>query len=299
MLSGGKAYLYSVLIAIISLSSFAISIEGSLVQNYQGPQPFLNEISWDGTQDIITPSLQQEYATYDQRLSEYLQNLTQDQRKIHGLLSIIDDNYPRTTDMITVEDEKHNLYESGLLLHSSIREKDSVLVYIRYDLNASKNFLDHYIQNIQGRMREGYSQRITGWVALDDIEKIAYLPEVSSIDLVTPPTFLQGLKLTEGDSIHNVDQVRSIYGAKGNGKRVGVISNGVNNISLSQQSGDIPSGVHILNDAAGGGNEGTAMLEILYDLAPNAEYYFHAAGPAGGASEDSFFHAMDELAEIM
>lgn len=72
--------------------------------------------------------------------------------------------------------------------------------------------------------------------------------------------------------------MRSIYGAKGNGKRVGVISNGVNNISLSQQSGDIPSGVHILNDAAGGGNEGTAMLEILYDLAPNAEYYFHATG---------------------
>jgi hypothetical protein len=62
--------------------------------------------------------------------------------------------------------------------------------------------------------------------------------------------------------------------------KVGVLSDGVDSLGARQTSGDLPLGLTVL--AAGTGDEGTAMLEIVYDLAPQAQLYYATAngGPA-------------------
>ena len=65
-------------------------------------------------------------------------------------------------------------------------------------------------------------------------------------------------------------------GYTGSGIKVGVLSDSVDHLIEVQQSGDLPA-VTVLQDASGNTGEGTAMLEIVYDLAPGASLYFATA----------------------
>jgi hypothetical protein len=78
---------------------------------------------------------------------------------------------------------------------------------------------------------------------------------------------------SEGDKTHRADVARTTYGATGAGVKVGVLSDGVTHLSTSQATGDLGA-VTVLSGQAGSGDEGTAMLEIIHDLAPNAQLYF-------------------------
>jgi hypothetical protein len=62
----------------------------------------------------------------------------------------------------------------------------------------------------------------------------------------------------------------------GTGVRIGVLSDGVDGMAASQGLGDLGP-VSVLPGQAGTGAEGTAMLEIIHDLAPGAELYFATA----------------------
>jgi len=108
------------------------------------------------------------------------------------------------------------------------------------------------------------------------LEEVAQL---SFVSLITPPDYAvtrTGSVTTEGDTILNADQLRAL-GFDGTGVRVGVISDGVDSIAVAQGSGDLPATVTIQTHA-GSGDEGTAMLEIVHDLAPGAVLGF--CGPA-------------------
>jgi hypothetical protein len=82
---------------------------------------------------------------------------------------------------------------------------------------------------------------------------------------------------SEGDAAHKVDQLRSTLAADGTGVSIGVLSDGVDSLASLQTSGDLPSSVTVLSGQAGSGSEGTAMLEIIYDLAPGANLLFATA----------------------
>jgi hypothetical protein len=90
-----------------------------------------------------------------------------------------------------------------------------------------------------------------------------------------------GGKLSEGDAAHLAAQARVQYGVSGAGLRIGILSDGVNGLAISQSIGELPD-VTVLPDQAGGGAEGTAMLEIVHDIAPGASLYFATA--FGGAA---------------
>src|SRR5258708_37229002 len=62
------------------------------------------------------------------------------------------------------------------------------------------------------------------------------------------------------------------------------MSDGVRTLATEQTAGRLPATVNVL--AAGSGPEGTALLEIVYSLAPGAALYFATAngGPAAMAS---------------
>lgn len=80
----------------------------------------------------------------------------------------------------------------------------------------------------------------------------------------------------EGDVVHRTDVARSTFGINGSGVKIGVLSDGVINLRVSQSRGALPA-VTVLNGQAGEGDEGTAMLEIIHALAPGAQLFFATA----------------------
>jgi hypothetical protein len=96
----------------------------------------------------------------------------------------------------------------------------------------------------------------------------------------------QGSVASEGDVTHRAFEVRNAFGVDGTGIKIGVLSDGVKSLALSQASGDLGT-VTVLpgQDGVAGCtasnaltcDEGTAMLEIVHDLAPGAQLYFATA----------------------
>ncbi len=83
-------------------------------------------------------------------------------------------------------------------------------------------------------------------------------------------------QVSEGDKAHGADSARATYGVSGSGVKVCVLSDGVDSLAKSQSAGELPA-VDVLSGQQGSGDEGTAMLEIIHDLAPNAALGFATA----------------------
>ncbi len=87
------------------------------------------------------------------------------------------------------------------------------------------------------------------------------------------------INTSEGDITHRAMEARGFFGALGQGVKIGVLSDGVDSLAVLQASGDLPAGVTVLPGQGGSGDEGSAMLEIVHDLAPNAQLFFATALP--------------------
>ena len=98
--------------------------------------------------------------------------------------------------------------------------------------------------------------------------------------------------VSEGDATHGGPAARAFYGVNGTGVKICVLSDGVDSLAASVASGDLPAGIDVLTGQAGGGDEGTAMLEIVHDLAPGATLGFATAA----TSEASFAQNILDLA---
>ena len=86
----------------------------------------------------------------------------------------------------------------------------------------------------------------------------------------------QGSVVSEGDKAEAADKARARFKVTGTGVKVCALSDGVDSLAASQATGDLPA-VDVLPGQAGSGDEGTAMLEIIHDLAPNATLGFATA----------------------
>ncbi len=131
-------------------------------------------------------------------------------------------------------------------------------------------------------------------LSLTALGPLATLDAVQSIQLadraITNQSVGTGSKVTEGDTAHQADDARDDYDVDGTGIGIGVISDGVRTLADRQASDDLPARVTVLPGQKGGplsitglltgkgGDEGTAMLEIVHDLAPGAELYFAGGG---------------------
>ncbi|WP_433262453.1 S8 family serine peptidase [Actinosynnema sp. CS-041913] len=83
-------------------------------------------------------------------------------------------------------------------------------------------------------------------------------------------------RINEGDRAHAADTARQTHRVTGTGVKLCALSNGVRSLPASQAAGELPA-VDILPSQEGSGDEGTAMLEILHDIAPNASLGFATA----------------------
>ncbi len=85
-----------------------------------------------------------------------------------------------------------------------------------------------------------------------------------------------GSRSAEGDVTHRANVARGTFHVNGTGIKIGVLSNGVTSLAQSQALGDLGP-VTILPGQAGTGDEGTAMLEIIHDMAPGAQLFYATA----------------------
>ncbi len=119
---------------------------------------------------------------------------------------------------------------------------------------------------------------VQAWVPFDKLEEVGNLSFVTKI---TAPIYGKprtGSVETEGDAILGSDDVRDILGFDGRGVNVCAISDGADSIAESQATGDLPDDIFIDSTHSGRGDEGTALMEIIHDIAPGAQLFF--SGPS-------------------
>ncbi len=167
---------------------------------------------------------------------------------------------------------------------------DMVYVYIYLKPHAETQTIEPYVWEVKDR-DEG-NHLAVAWVEVNDLETLASQEEVRTIRTVMPPIVRTGSVTTEGDAIHRTYDVRTIHSESGSGVKVGIISDGVDNWAAARNSGDLPAGLTVLNNTQGG-DEGTAMLEIVHDMVPDADLYFHDCGD----NTVAFNNAIDTLVD--
>ncbi len=140
----------------------------------------------------------------------------------------------------------------------------------------------------EANLQSAVGTELRAWVRAEDITTIAALTEVRRVQRAIPaitsrsmPTQTTALNIGEGVRAHAVDLARAAYGLRGLGQKICVMSDSIDFLGAVQSSGDLPAAIEILPGQSGLGmgfiGEGTAMLEIVHDLAPDAELAFATA----------------------
>ena len=173
------------------------------------------------------------------------------------------------------------------------RQGDRVLIDIRADVTPR---LLQTLQDAGGTLVNHFAQHraVRAWVSLGALEQLAGLGEVERVRPASEATTNVGAVTSEAESTHLVGVARKAYAINGEGVKIGVLSDGVTHLAESQARGELPS-VNVLPGQAGVSDtgEGTAMLELVHDLAPGAELYFATAfaGTASFAENIRSLHA--------
>ncbi len=144
--------------------------------------------------------------------------------------------------------------------------------------NFLKSAQDLGMTQVTARPEYGYAE---GIIPTFKILSLPSLPGFSTASMIWMATRM-GTIQNQGIPAMRVPQYMAETGYTGIGMKIGVLSDSVNvNGSLTNAiaSGDLPANVEVLYDAPAGNDEGTAMLEIIYDVAPGASLAFNSAGP--------------------
>ena len=143
---------------------------------------------------------------------------------------------------------------------------------------------------------------IDAWIPLDKLENVAALPGVNSIQPVIeafiigdtsndPPAQVDpspatgaadfaftGVNVTEGVKRSGANQWHR-YGWEGQGVHVGVLDSFAFYTS-AQAAGELPPGIGTLGTLNLGSPHGTAVAEIIYDMAPDVQFTFSSPNSA-------------------
>ena len=114
-------------------------------------------------------------------------------------------------------------------------------------------------------------------VPLTGLESLAANPDVLHIAPTARASTNVGALTSQGYISHKANQVVAM-GRNGTGVKVGVLSDSVESLAALIATGDLPAGTTVVPGQSGTGkSEGTAMMEIIHDLAPGAQLFFATA----------------------
>ncbi len=139
------------------------------------------------------------------------------------------------------------------------------------------------LSDIETEATPSFGQRnhVRAHVGLTQLLKLAEESDVQSIEDAALPHTNVGSVTSQGYVAHQANKVIS-GGVTGAGIKVGVLSDSASasRVAALIASGDLPADTVVLPGQAGpttGEDEGTAMMEIVHDLAPNAKLFFATA----------------------
>ncbi|HWD81730.1 MAG TPA: S8 family serine peptidase [Kribbella sp.] len=114
-------------------------------------------------------------------------------------------------------------------------------------------------------------------VPYDKLDAVAALPWVTALRPTIRPAVDAGPVTAEGVQLHQADKAQA-RGLTGRGQKIGAISGDVDHLADAIAAGELPKDVQVLQQAASyTDDEGTAMLEIIHDMAPGAKLAFASA----------------------
>jgi subtilisin-like proprotein convertase family protein len=146
--------------------------------------------------------------------------------------------------------------------------------------------LQKRLQSVGGRVRSAKRGTIRVRLPLRSLKEVASWAAVRRVD--EAHGWIAAAVVSEGDKALAADLARTRRHVTGVGTKICALSDGVDSLDESQAAGELPA-VDVLPGQEGEGDEGTAMLEILHDVAPNAELGFATA--AASFSTDADFAA--------
>ena len=152
-------------------------------------------------------------------------------------------------------------------------------ILVDIDANVTEGLLTR-IKQAGGTVIGSFPQfhAIRALVTLEQLESLAGAGDVKYIRRAARAMTNTGSVTSEGDVTHRANLARSAFGANGQGVKIGVLSDSIDYLASAQATGDLGD-VTVLPGQSGmpGSGEGTAMLEIIHDLAPGAQLYFATA----------------------
>jgi len=174
-------------------------------------------------------------------------------------------------------------------------------VYITLEIVTEGSLDDLRNAGVEIEIYDASQRLVQGWVLSTQLQVVADLPLVRFIDLPNYGVTNAGSVTTEGDAVIRADVMRAA-GMTGIGVKLGVISDGINGLTSSVASGDLPAsgitmpaapltgggisldsplpGATVFTSTPAGrsdlttGSEGRALLEIVHDIAPGAQLFF-------------------------
>ncbi|MBC8120729.1 MAG: S8 family serine peptidase [Gemmatimonadaceae bacterium] len=125
---------------------------------------------------------------------------------------------------------------------------------------------------------------IEGYLELGKVARVAQLPGVQSVLAVHRPVTNIGATTSQAVRVQQADDAQAL-GFDGSGIKIGVLSDSYASVTASPNAaddvatGDLPSDVVVLSDLAegAGSDEGRAMLQLIYDVAPGSTLGFATA----------------------
>lgn len=178
-------------------------------------------------------------------------------------------------------------------------------VQIQAYANSNGNALAKSLTKLHAVDVQTYGTSVTASFPVSELRKLAAL---LGLRFAEPSWAITnaGSVTSQGDIADEAAAARSSQNLTGAGVMVGILSdsfntsNSVNNqdqpdtYATDVASGDLPAGVQIITDSAGGTDEGRAMAQVIYDSAPGVNFAFETA--EGG--QNVFAAHIDALAAI-
>ena len=178
----------------------------------------------------------------------------------------------------------------GIQSNAFVRVKEQHLVQVYFNLKSTAEPEVEELRRLGAEIEiiNNSLGKVQAWVDIATINALLSLENVVSVKTPKYATARTGRINSQGDAILRANQLRSM-GFRGQGVKVGVVSDGANSWTAARNSGDLPANLTRYGscsptamDAANcvsakTCNEGTAMAEIIHDLAPDAQIAVAAA----------------------
>lgn len=187
------------------------------------------------------------------------------------------------------------------------RNMDELLVSISTDMDEAESTLKPVLESLGLDITACSRYTCSGFLNINTFPQVEELLEVVAIVpslRATNTQFGAGSIFNGASTSLGVDALKREFPSfTGAGVKIGILSDSFDNNAVADfrpsaaddiASGNIPDNVVVVKDTEQGGDEGRAMIQLIHDLAPDAQLYFRTAfdGPA------DFADGIRELADL-